>query len=438
MEASNRARRPFGPERGRSPRRRPGRHRRTEPRADPAGRRRAGDRPRLRPDAGRRRVLGRHGGRRPRGGGRGARQVLRRHRQRHRHARDGRPRAAARRARARSRRPVRAHDRRARRSTAPSRAMEYGALRYLIKPVEPAELEEVVARAVRLHQMARSSARRWRCSAWRASTSAIGPAWRRGSRRAMADALDRLPADRVVVAPVDVRVRGAGPQRGADAALAARSVRGGGAAGTAAGAGARRPRSRGAHAGRSSRSTALLFINLHAMELDDDSLISADAPLSRHAARVVLEVTERAPLEKIRDVTGAGRAAARARLPHRGRRSGRRLRRADQLRAPRARGGEGRHVADPRHRPLADEAEAAGLDRGLCRDLGIEIIAEGIETEAERDALVAPGRRSLPGLPVRPPRQALGRDQLLADVQRLPLRAPRFARGLSARCRSLV
>ena len=57
--------------------------------------------------------------------------------------------------------------------------------------------------------------------------------------------------------------------------------------------------------------SALLFINLHAMELDDDSLISADAPLSRHAARVVLEVTERAPLEKIRDVTRARRAAAR-------------------------------------------------------------------------------------------------------------------------------
>ena len=60
---------------------------------------------------------------------------------------------------------------------------------------------------------------------------------------------------------------------------------------------------------------------------------------------------------------GARRAAARARLPHRGRRSGRRLRRADQLRAPRARGGQGRHVPDPGHRSLADEAEAAAFDR---------------------------------------------------------------------------
>ncbi|MES1207437.1 MAG: response regulator, partial [Pseudomonadota bacterium] len=34
-------------------------------------------------------------------------------------------------------------------------AMEYGALRYLIKPIDPAHLEDVVARAVRMHQMAR-------------------------------------------------------------------------------------------------------------------------------------------------------------------------------------------------------------------------------------------------------------------------------------------
>ena len=81
--------------------------RRTEPRPDSAGRRRAGDRPRLRADAGRRRLHGGDRGRRARGGARGARQDVRRHRQRHRHAGDGRPRAAARRARARSRRAVR-------------------------------------------------------------------------------------------------------------------------------------------------------------------------------------------------------------------------------------------------------------------------------------------------------------------------------------------
>ena len=53
MEASSSARPARGPDRGRA-RPRPGRDRRTEPRSDPAGRRRAGDRARLRADAGRR------------------------------------------------------------------------------------------------------------------------------------------------------------------------------------------------------------------------------------------------------------------------------------------------------------------------------------------------------------------------------------------------
>ena len=150
-------------------------------------------------------------------------------------------------------------------------------------------------------------------------------------------------------------------------------------------------RDRVAHTLDETPTAGLLFVNLHALELDDDSLVSPDAPLSRHASRVVLEVTERAPLETHSRCHRARGAAPRARLPHRRRRSRGGLRRADQLRPPRARGGEGRHVADPRPRPLADEAEAARVDRGLCRDLGIEMIAEGIETEAERDALVRLG-----------------------------------------------
>ena len=40
---------------------------------------------------------------------------------------------------------------------------------------------------------------------------------------------------------------------------------------------------------------------------------------------------------------------------------------------------------------LADEAEAAAIDRVALPRLGIEIIAEGVETQAERDALVRLG-----------------------------------------------
>jgi EAL domain-containing protein (putative c-di-GMP-specific phosphodiesterase class I) len=78
------------------------------------------------------------------------------------------------------------------------------------------------------------------------------------------------------------------------------------------------------------------------MELDDETLFSAGAPLSKHAGRVVLEITERAPIERIRDVGS----------------------RVAQLRAL------GYRIVS------------------LCRELGIQMIAEGIETEAERDTLV--------------------------------------------------
>jgi len=42
-----------------------------------------------------------------------------------------------------------------------------------------------------------------------------------------------------------------------------------------------------------------LFVNLHPAELEDDELYHADAPLSRAARRVVLEITERADLAEV-------------------------------------------------------------------------------------------------------------------------------------------
>jgi EAL domain-containing protein (putative c-di-GMP-specific phosphodiesterase class I) len=44
------------------------------------------------------------------------------------------------------------------------------------------------------------------------------------------------------------------------------------------------------------------FVNLHPHDLLDDELFDAKAPLTAHAQRVVLEITERAGLDSIRDV----------------------------------------------------------------------------------------------------------------------------------------
>src|SRR4029079_10187530 len=46
----------------------------------------------------------------------------------------------------------------------------------------------------------------------------------------------------------------------------------------------------------------LLFMNVHPEDLTDDTLLDPHAPLSRVASRVVLEVTERASLEKMTGV----------------------------------------------------------------------------------------------------------------------------------------
>lgn len=48
----------------------------------------------------------------------------------------------------------------------------------------------------------------------------------------------------------------------------------------------------------------VLFVNLHSRDLLDPELYLRDAPLSRIAGRVVLEITERAPLDNIDDLIG--------------------------------------------------------------------------------------------------------------------------------------
>ncbi len=135
-----------------------------------------------------------------------------------------------------------------------------------------------------------------------------------------------------------------------------------------------------------------LFVNVHAMELDDDTLFHAGSPLSRHAKSVVLEITERAPIEKIRDV---GHRVAQLRA------LGYRIA-VDDLGAGYAGLASFAHL-EPEVVKVEHVASSAGLDRSpmkqkllssivaLCQELGIQMIAEGIETEAERDMLITLG-----------------------------------------------
>ena len=267
------------------------------------------------------------------------------------------------------------------------RAMEYGALRYLIKPIDPAALEEVVARAVRLHQMAKI--KREALEMFRLEGKHLGD--RAGLEARLANAISTLwiayqpivSWSRQSAFAYEALVRNEEPTLRSPPDLFEAAER----LGRLQELG-RLVRDRVARTLDENPTEGLMFVNLHAMELDDDSLITADAPLSRHAGRVVLEVTERAPLERIRDVT-----ARVAQLRGLGYRIA-----VDDLGAGYAGLTSFAHlepevvkvdmslIRDIDRSPM--KQKLLGSIVTLCRDLGIEMIAEGIETEAERDALI--------------------------------------------------
>lgn len=135
----------------------------------------------------------------------------------------------------------------------------------------------------------------------------------------------------------------------------------------------------------------LVFLNLHPSDLLDDELFRADSPLANVAKRIVLEITERASLEGIDDVRA--RVAALRKL-------GFRIA-VDDLGAGYA-GLSSFALLEPDVVKL-DMALIRGLDHEttkqrlvrtmitMCSELGITVTGEGIETTAERDELARAG-----------------------------------------------
>jgi len=141
-----------------------------------------------------------------------------------------------------------------------------------------------------------------------------------------------------------------------------------------------------------------LFVNLHSADLNDEELFSADAPLSEHAHRVVLEVTERASLERVKDVQGA---------MDRLRKLGYRIA-VDDLGAGYA-GLSSFSQLEPDIvkldmsliRDIHASNRKSNIVRSMiavcARDLGTKVVCEGVETEAERDTLDSLGATLLQG-----------------------------------------
>ncbi|MBX3232449.1 MAG: EAL domain-containing response regulator [Labilithrix sp.] len=133
------------------------------------------------------------------------------------------------------------------------------------------------------------------------------------------------------------------------------------------------------------------FVNLHVRDLADDALYEDGEPLSRHAERVVLELTERSPLDEV--------GGLRARL-ERLRKLGFRLA-VDDLGAgysgltslaqldPEVVKVDMSLVRDVDSQPIKQKLIASL--QALARDLDKKLVLEGVETPAERDFLVETG-----------------------------------------------
>ena len=142
---------------------------------------------------------------------------------------------------------------------------------------------------------------------------------------------------------------------------------------------------------------ALLFVNLHASDLNDEALTSPAAPLTSIASRVVLEITERASLEAVND--------ARSRVA-RLRELGFRIA-IDDLGAgyagltafaqlePEFVKLDMSLVRDVHNNPV--KRKLVRSMTALCKDMGITVVAEGIEVAEERDVIIELGCDLLQG-----------------------------------------
>lgn len=141
----------------------------------------------------------------------------------------------------------------------------------------------------------------------------------------------------------------------------------------------------------------LLFMNLHPRDLVDESVYATDTPLARYAKHVVLEITERTRLEGIPDI---GERIARLRA------IGYRLA-VDDIGAGYA-GLTSFALLEPDFvkldsvlvRNIHDSKTKQRLVGSMiraCADLGVDVVGEGVESEAERDSLVDLGCNLLQG-----------------------------------------
>ncbi len=275
-------------------------------------------------------------------------------------------------------------------------AVSLGALQYLAKPIAVDVLLRAVERASRLHRLARVK----RDALKLAGGSNLEAGDRAGLAAGIERALETLTmAFQPIVEPArrtlfgyEALVRPSEPSMATPGALLGAAERlnrlpelG------------RRIRDISAVAFDKGPPGALLFVNLHTRDLLDPDLFRPEARLSAHAERVVLEVTERSTLDDVPDVLGrvsklrelgyriaiddlgagyAGLASFAALEP-------------DVVKLDMSLVRD-LHVSQIRQRIV-------GTMASLCREMGIRVVAEGVEVVEERDAALRLGCELIQG-----------------------------------------
>jgi EAL domain-containing protein (putative c-di-GMP-specific phosphodiesterase class I)/ActR/RegA family two-component response regulator len=271
-----------------------------------------------------------------------------------------------------------------------AKAVEHGAFRYLMKPVDLALICSLAEDAVRLRKLGTLK---------RAAFELYGAAAAQESHQVdlqarFGDALETLhmayqpiicwSERRVVAYEALLRTQEASLVRPNDFLAAAMSL------GRIHDLG-RRIRDRVAHTIEESHVRGSVYVNLHSKDFDDEELYSPTAPLTKFAASVVLEITERDSLEGIVNIKSKLQKL---------RDLGYRLA-IDDLGAGYA--GLTSFASITPEVVKLDMSLIRGVDKestkqklirslaAVCKEMGMLVISEGVEIIEERDVLVGLG-----------------------------------------------
>jgi EAL domain-containing protein (putative c-di-GMP-specific phosphodiesterase class I) len=143
--------------------------------------------------------------------------------------------------------------------------------------------------------------------------------------------------------------------------------------------------------------TGDVFVNLHPADLLDERLYSTSCPMAAHAQQIVLEITEREALDDMANIPARAKRL---------RKLGYRIA-IDDLGAgysgldyfarltPEVAKIDISLVRDIHNEKIKQKLVGSLIT--LCKELGVTVVAEGVETAAERDTLAALGCDRLQG-----------------------------------------